>query len=71
MMSTEIRIYPQEKYKSDLRKELEAKGLYKAIEKRADEISEATYDLGYAGHRYIQELLVEIIDLAKMAEGVC
>lgn len=67
-MSNEIRIYPQEEYESDLRKALESKGLYKAIEQVADEISEAAYDSGYAEHRYIQELLVEILGLVKMCE---
>lgn len=66
-MCNEIRIYTREQYKSDLREELESKGLYKSIEQRMDEISEAAYDLGYPGHRFVQEQLVEILDLVKMA----
>lgn len=65
-MDSELRIYPREKYESDLRKELEVKGLYRAIEQRADEISEVTSDLGYVEHRYIQEILSEILDLLKV-----
>lgn len=68
-MSNEVRIYPQEKYESDLREELESKGLYKAIAQRMDEISEEAYDLGYLGHRFVQEQLVEILDLVKIHEN--
>ena len=67
-MDSELRIYPQEKYLSDLKTELETKGLYGAIEHRTDEINENISDLRYMQHRYIQEQLVEILDLVKMTE---
>lgn len=67
-MDSELRIYPQEKYLSDLKTELETKGLYGAIEQRTDEINENASDLEYMQHRYIQEQLVEILDLVKMTE---
>lgn len=67
-MDSELRIYPQEEYLSDLKTELETKGLYGAIEQRTDEINENTSDLEYMQRRYIQEQLVEILDLVKMTE---
>lgn len=67
-MDSELRIYPQEKYLSDLKTELETKGLYGAIEQRTDEINENASDLEYMQHSYIQEQLVEILDLVKMTE---
>lgn len=69
-MDSELRIYPREKYLSDLKTELETKGLYGAIEQRTDEINENTSDLGYVQRRYIQEQLVEILDLVKMTEDL-
>lgn len=67
-MDSELRIYPQEEYLSDLKTELETKGLYGAIKQRTDEINENTSDLEYMQRCYIQEQLVEILDLVKMTE---
>lgn len=66
-MNSELRIYPREKYESDLKKELAVKGLYQAIKQRTDEVSEVTADLGYVEHRFIQEVLAEILDLLEVS----
>ena len=58
-------ISPKE-YISNLRKELETDGLYKAVEKRCDEINEECSDMGYVRHRTIQEWLDEILDLINL-----
>lgn len=58
-------ISPKE-YTGNLRKELETDGLYKAVEKRCDEINEECSDMGYVRHRTIQEWLDEILDLINL-----
>ena len=55
-----------EEYTSNIRKELGTDGLYKAVEKRCDEINRECRDMGYVQHRTIQELLSEILDLIEM-----
>ena len=65
----EIRQFTQDEYKADLRKELENGGLYKAIEKRCDEINDVCGCMRYVSHRYVQELLVEILDLLEEDES--
>ena len=58
-------IFPKE-YISSLRKELEIDGLYRAVEKRCDEINKECCDMGYVQHRTIQERLNEILDLINL-----
>ena len=53
-----------DKYKANLRKELEEDGLYKCVSKRLDEIDTMTSDL--LGCRRIQEIICEIRDLIEM-----
>ena len=62
-----IREITLEEYEARLRKELES-GLFEAITTRCDEINEECYGLPYASHGYIQERLMEILDLARMYE---
>lgn len=61
-----LRVYTNDEYKADLRKELEENGLYESIKKRLDEINTITSELGYLKHRYIQETMCEILDLVEM-----
>ena len=61
-----IRSISTEEYISNLRKELKTDGLYKAVEKRCDEIDEECKNMGYVQHRTIQELLSEILELIEM-----
>jgi len=61
-----IRGMSPEEYTSYLRKELGTDGLYKAVEKRCDEINKECCDMGYVQHRTIQERLNEILDLINL-----
>ena len=61
-----IRGMSPEEYTSNLRKELGTDGLYKAVEKRCNEINEECSDMGYVQHRTIQERLNEILDLINL-----
>ena len=61
-----IGLISPEEYTSNLRKELETDGLYKAVEKRCDEINEECRGMGYVQHRTIQEWLGEILDLINL-----
>ena len=61
-----FREYTDDEYKADLRKELEENGLYKSVSKRLDEINTITSVLGYLGHRYVQELMCEVLDLIEL-----
>ena len=44
-------------------------GLRKSVQRRLDEINEEVSSLPYLDHRYIQELLSEVLDLIDVAEG--
>lgn len=61
----ELREYTEAEYKADLQKELDNGGLYEAIKKRCDEINDVCGCLRYVSHRYVQELLVEILYLVE------
>ena len=63
MREFELRIVLPTEYRNSLRKEIEENGLYKAVEKRCDEINKECRDMGYVQHRTIQEWLNEILDL--------
>ena len=60
----ELRIYTNDEYRANLRKELEEDGLYECVSKRLDEIDTMTSDL--LGCRRIQEMICEIRDLIEM-----
>lgn len=62
----ELREYTDDEYKADLRKELEENGLYKSVSKRLDEINTVTSELGYLRHRYVQEMMCEVLDLIEL-----
>lgn len=56
-----------EEHAASLREELED-GLYKAVEARCDNINDECCGMTYASHGYVQEQLVEILDLVRMSE---
>lgn len=62
----ELREYTNDKYKANLRKELEENGLYKSVSKRLDVINVISVDLRWRSHAYIQEMIYEILDLIEM-----
>lgn len=62
----ELREYTNDKYKANLRKELEENGLYKSVSKRLDVINVISTDLRWRSHAYIQEMIYEILDLIEM-----
>ena len=67
-MITLIKITPDE-YEADLLKELQQSDLRKTVAKRCDSINEACGGMGYVNHRYVQELLNEIMDLIRLYGG--
>ncbi len=62
----ELREYTNDEYKSDLRRELKENGLYKSVERRVDEINIMASGLSYLDHRYVQEILCEVLDLIEL-----
>lgn len=56
-----------EEHAASLRKELEG-GLFEAIVKRCDKINDECHGMPYASHGYVQEQLMEILDLVRMNE---
>ena len=62
----ELRIYTDDEYRADLRKELEEDGLYESVKKRLDEINTITSELSYLKHRHVQEKMCEVLDLIEM-----
>ena len=60
----ELRIYTDDEYRANLRKELEKGGLYECVSKRLDVIDTMTSDL--LGCRRIQEIICEIRDFIEM-----
>ena len=61
-MITLRQITPEE-YEADIRQELKEVGLISAIEKRFDNINEVCSCMRYADHRYVQEMLNDVIEL--------
>ena len=59
----ELKIYTDDEYRANIRKELEEDGLYECVSKRLDEIDTMTSDL--LGCRHIQEIICEILDLIE------
>lgn len=66
MIEFKLRTVSPTEYRNSLRKEIEENGLYKAVEKRCDEINKECCDMGYVQHRTIQEWLNEILDLINL-----
>lgn len=64
-----LREMTADEYISELRKELQDTCLRTAVEKRCDTINEVCGSLGYVNHRYVQELLNEIMNLIQMYGG--
>lgn len=62
----ELRIYTDDEYRADLRKELEENGLYESVKKRLDEINTITSELSYLKHRRAQEMMCEVLDLIEL-----
>ena len=62
----ELRIYTNDEYKANLRKELEENGLYESIRKRLDAIDVLSSELRWLKYAYIQEMMREILDLVEM-----
>ena len=55
-----------EEYKENLRAEIATDGLYETVKKRCDAIDEECKFMRYVQHRYIQEQLVEILELVEL-----
>ena len=62
----ELRRYTPSEFEANLRKELEKNGLYESVSKRLDEINDMTSDLNYLDHRYVQEMMCEILALIEL-----
>ena len=62
----ELRIYTNDEYKANLRKELEEDGLYECVKKRLDVIDVLSSELRWLKYAYIQEMMREILDLVEM-----
>ena len=63
---SELRIYTNDEYKADLRKELEEDGLYKCVRKRLDVIDTLSSELRWLKYAYVQEMMCEVLDLIEM-----
>ena len=66
MEVNELRIYTNDEYKANLRKELEENGLYESIRKRLDAINIISSDLKWLKYAYVQEMMREILDLIEL-----
>lgn len=68
-MEYTLREYTKEEQEADLRKELAETGLYNCIKSRCDLIDDECVNLqmSYIPHRYIQELMCEILDLIELS----
>ena len=62
----ELRIYTDDEYKANLKKELEEDGLYESVRKRFDVINIISSDLRWLKYAYIQEMMCEVLDLIEM-----
>ena len=62
----ELRIYTNDEYKANLRKELEEDGLYECVKKRLDAIDILSSELRWLKYAYIQEMMREVLDLVEM-----
>ena len=62
----EFRIYTDDEYRANLRKELEEDGLYECVSKRLDVIDVLSSELRWLKYAYIQEMMREVLDLVEM-----
>ena len=62
----ELRIYTDDEYRANLRKELEENGLYECVKERLDAIDVLSSELRWLKYAYIQEMMREILDLVEM-----
>ena len=62
----ELRIYTDDEYRANLRKELEEDGLYECVSKRLDVIDTLSSEFRWLKYAYIQEMMREILDLVEM-----
>ena len=62
----ELRIYTNDEYKANLRKELEEDGLYECVSKRLDVIDTLSSEFRWLKYAYVQEMICEIRDLIEM-----
>ena len=62
----ELRIYTDDEYRANIRKELEEDGLYESVRKRLDIINIISSDLKWLKYAYVQEMMCEILDLIEL-----
>ena len=62
----ELRIYTNDEYRANLRKELEENGLYESVRKRFDVIDSISSELRWLKYAYVQEMMCEVLDLIEM-----
>ena len=62
----ELKIYTDDEYRANLRKELEEDGLYECVSKRLDVIDTLSSEFRWLKYAYIQEMMREILDLVEM-----
>lgn len=68
MKEFEIREYPEDEYKADMRKLIADKGLKQAVKKYLDMIVEETADLPYIPNMSIKEWACDILTLCELEE---
>lgn len=62
----ELRIYTNDEYRANIRKELEEDGLYECVRKRFDVIDSISSELRWLKYAYVQEMMCEVLDLIEM-----
>ena len=62
----ELRIYTDDEYRANIRKELEEDGLYESVRKRFDVIDSISSELRWLKYAYVQEMMCEVLDLIEM-----
>ena len=62
----ELRIYTDDEYRANLRKELEEDGLYECVSKRLDVIDTLSSEFRWLKYAYVQEMICEIRDLIEL-----
>lgn len=65
----ELRTITAAEYIGGLKEELRIKGFRQSVKDRCDEINDVCSCMGYVNHRYVQELLCEIMDLIDWRAG--
>ena len=62
----ELKIYTDDEYRANLRKELEEDGLYECVSKRLDVIDTLSSEFRWLKYAYVQEMMCEILDLIEL-----